>query len=150
MILKKCNYCLDELPINHFGKDAGKRDGLKTICRNCRNSYNLEARFKSGDSKVEECDCGKLFINESFVGGPYNGEWKFFDKCRDCSPREKVSVKKEIQDNLLIEIKAELDRYKRALDVAMKFATTYRTWAGGEEMIKEINQILGKEEGKNG
>lgn len=58
---------------------------------------------------------------------------------------------KVIRDTVLEDyLRIELDCHKKALDVAMKFVTTYRTWAGGEEMIKEINQILGKEEGSNG
>lgn len=42
-------------------------------------------------------------------------------------------------------VKTELDRYKKALDVAMKALNIYPKLHGLDGAIKEINQILGKE-----
>lgn len=50
----------------------------------------LYNRFVAGDSRIELCECGKLFLNEMYSHSIYNHGWITFDKCRDCRKVKKV------------------------------------------------------------
>lgn len=37
---KTCSKCGRELPISHFHKDSAIKDGLQTVCKECRKNVN--------------------------------------------------------------------------------------------------------------
>jgi superfamily II helicase len=44
--MKKCNKCLIEKELIEFYKDKSKKDGLKTICKECQKNYiNLNKEY---------------------------------------------------------------------------------------------------------
>lgn len=40
---KRCSRCQETLPIDQFGRDPARKDGLKTRCRRCRNAVERES-----------------------------------------------------------------------------------------------------------
>lgn len=46
---KKCNKCLNLLSIENFYNEKSKKDGLRTICKNCTNNY-----YKKNIKKIKE------------------------------------------------------------------------------------------------
>ena len=51
--MKKCNRCGKELPDSCFSKDKSKKDGLRTICRECTSIHKKEYRYKNKEKIAE-------------------------------------------------------------------------------------------------
>lgn len=49
MNLKLCNKCKERKERSCFTKDRNKKDGLSTLCRDCRNKYQKELRASRPD-----------------------------------------------------------------------------------------------------
>jgi hypothetical protein len=58
-VLKKCNHCKIELPLNCFCKDRTTKDGFHGAYKTCKNEY-----YKNNKDKLfpkVDCSCGKSY-----------------------------------------------------------------------------------------
>ena len=121
---KTCNKCLTAKPFIDFGREKCKKDGLKTICKECRGGArsqdSLSIRYEQGDSKVDICKCGKFYINEVFHGGFYSGEWHLLDQCLKCSPilisNESLFEKNNRLEDEIDRLKKIIEKYKECVE----------------------------------
>lgn len=51
--MKKCNKCGKELPEDCFSKDKSKKDGLRTICKDCTHKTSKKYR-EQNQEKIRE------------------------------------------------------------------------------------------------
>ena len=58
--IKKCNKCLIEKSLEYFSKDCSKKDGLQTLCKACRISYQ-KSYIKTESSKKSRSDYRKRY-----------------------------------------------------------------------------------------
>lgn len=66
--MKICNRCKRELPEEKFSKDASKKDGLRTICKDCTHAkqkqYRSENKEKIALAKKKYVEENKEKISE--------------------------------------------------------------------------------------
>ena len=80
---KKCNVCGEVKPLNKFFKQKSKKDGHKSICKNCHTGYNKERdrqnKIRAIEYKGGKCEnCGGVFHPAAFDFHHVNPEEKEF------------------------------------------------------------------------
>jgi hypothetical protein len=84
---KDCMVCDDKKFLKEF------REG-SDICDQCQidlrlaetyNQVKLKSAYKTGDTKVDTCDCGRYYISER---QSKNGEWFIYEECALCRNKE--------------------------------------------------------------
>lgn len=87
--MKICNKCKRELDESCFSIKRAAKDGLSTICKECKKEYDRlyderkRQELKQNNIKVEKCcKCGKQIKYENLVDGQY--VVSMF--CKDCFP----------------------------------------------------------------
>jgi hypothetical protein len=133
--MKFCNKCKTEKNIDQFVKDASKKDGLKTICKDCRNKpikYTIntnETNYKvCSTCKIEKL-CSPLYFHKA-----NDRKYGFSNICKECKNIKKYSKTKiinnfQICDKCGLEKEHNLNNFypkkkcKHKLDTTCKLCT---------------------------
>lgn len=111
---KTCNKCKRFLDLSIFTKDKTKRDGLSTICSDCRRSYAKEKRLTNKEYVERNKErCKKHYALKKEIYMEASKKWKSQNK-------QKVgdSYKKYMQSDNAKQLRreAQAERYKRDPD----------------------------------
>lgn len=67
VLIKACTKCGLDLPIDMFGRDISKADGLKPVCRTCRNAEQIERQRLKDKKKIHRVTDATLELTEHAV-----------------------------------------------------------------------------------
>jgi L-lysine 2,3-aminomutase len=77
-MLKKCSGCLIEKSIERFSKNKSKKDGLQTICKDCRKVYWNNHYKNNKQYYIDKAATRKKQIKHDFWN------WLSTQSCTDC------------------------------------------------------------------
>ena len=107
---KTCNKCKQNLKLNSFGSDRSKRDGLSTVCLDCRRKYAKEKMLLDKDYAQKNKErCKKHYIMKKDVYIQTAKKWKSENKDKVSESHKKYMKTEEAKE---LRRKAQANRYK--------------------------------------
>ena len=133
MELKKCNKCDSEKELVKFGKDKTKKDGLRTVCKECGKKYDSKRRRTK-----ERKEYMKSFYKWYLESGKAAEVDKKYRKSHPKKYAAHKAVSSAIRNKTLIKSNCEIcgckkvqahhDNYNNFLDVRWLCAKCHAKW----------------------